>query len=91
MMKSAQKRHSRDPACVLNSATQRRIFAQGKVRPHAVVIAGVGRQDPTQVPLPEHQDMVQALPPDRADQPLDMAVLPRRAPRNGPITDTHHA
>jgi len=30
----------------------------------------------TQVPLPEHHDVVEALPSDRADQTFRIAVLP---------------
>ena len=91
MMKSAQERHSRDPTRILNTATQRRIFAQGKLRPHAVVTAGVGRQDPARVPLPQHQSVVRALPSNRSGQSLNMAVLPRRAQRSRPITNAYHA
>src|SRR3954471_11812602 len=34
-----------------------------------------------QMSLPEDEDVIKALPSDRADQPFDMAVLPRRSRR----------
>ena len=37
----------------------------------------------------EHQDVVKAFAPDRADEPLDVSVLPGRACRNWMIADTH--
>ena len=41
------------------------------------------------MPLADRNDMVGALATDRPDQPLDEAVLPRRARRNGFVTDAH--
>src|SRR5689334_11739715 len=44
-------------------------------------------------PLPEaplpHHDMVEAFASDRADQPFNMTVLPRRAWRDGPLANAH--
>jgi len=42
-----------------------------------VIIGGISRQGPAQMRFAEHHDMVKALTPDRADEPLYMAVLPR--------------
>ena len=33
-------------------------------------------QDPAQVRLPEYDHVVQALPADRANEPLNVSVLP---------------
>lgn len=41
-----------------------------------IVVLHVTRQHMTQVPLSEKDDMVKALPPDRADQTLRIAILP---------------
>src|SRR5271169_2495999 len=42
-----------------------------------------------EVPFPQHHDMVEALSSDRADQPFNMTVLPRRAWRDRPIANAH--
>ena len=39
------------------------------MRSKFVVIAGVGRKDAAQVGLAEDNDMIEAFPADRADQP----------------------
>ena len=41
--------------------------------------------------LAEHHDMIQALAPDRTDQPFSMSILPRRSRRRWPVTDAHKA
>ena len=56
---------------------ERRIFVERKVRAYLIVVAGVIRQQMAEVPFPQHHDMVEALAPDRADQPFNMTVLPR--------------
>jgi hypothetical protein len=42
-----------------------------------VVVAGVGFEDATQIRFVEHQDVVEAFAPDRANEPLDVSVLAR--------------
>src|ERR1700686_4800781 len=56
----------------------RRILVQGSMRSDAIVIVGVGFQDPTQMHLAQDNDVVHALTPDRSDQPFGKAILPRR-------------
>jgi hypothetical protein len=41
------------------------------------------------VPLAKHNDMVKAFPPNRANQPFRMPILPWRAWRNRPITNAN--
>src|ERR1700723_3129927 len=48
------------------------------MRCDAIIIVGVGFQDPTQMDLAQDNDVVGTLTPDRADQPFDKAVLPWR-------------
>src|ERR1700693_419743 len=62
----------------LNRARNRRILVQGSMRSDAIVIVGVGFQDPTQMHLAQDNDVVQTLTPDRSDQPFGKAVLPGR-------------
>ena len=40
-----------------------------------VVIAGVGRKDPAKIGLAEDDDVIEALPADRADQSLRMDIV----------------
>jgi hypothetical protein len=40
-----------------------------------VIVGGVGLEDPAQVALAQDHDVIQALPTDRADQPLRMPIL----------------
>ena len=56
---------------------ERGILVKRKVCAHPVVVGGVIRQQMTEVPFSEHHDMVEALASDRANQPLNMTVLPR--------------
>jgi hypothetical protein len=42
----------------------------------AIVVIDVAGQDMTQVPFSKDNDVVKALPADRADQALRVAVLP---------------
>jgi hypothetical protein len=44
----------------------------------AIVIVGVGFQDPTQMHLAQDNDVVHTLTPDRSDQPLGKTILPGR-------------
>ena len=41
------------------------------------------------MPLAEHNDMVKAFPPDRADQTFSIAILPWRARRRRMIANAH--
>ena len=65
----------------------RGVFVQRQVSPELVVIRDVGCDDAAEVSLAEHDEMVETLPPDRADQPFDVSILPRRSRSRRPITD----
>jgi hypothetical protein len=75
-MKSAEDRSYSDLAEPLDWTSQRRIFGQSKMGPDIVVVGGVALEDPAQVVLAQDHDVIQALPADRADHPLRMAILP---------------
>jgi hypothetical protein len=57
----------------------RTVLGEREMRPRAHVVSHVGRKKPTQACLLRHDHMVEALAPDRADDALDVGVLPRRA------------
>jgi hypothetical protein len=47
------------------------------MRPDLIVIGSVILQNATQVRFVEHHQVVETFAPDRADEALDVAVLPR--------------
>ena len=74
MVKPAQDGLSSELAEPLHLSTARRIFPQGQMRSEFVVVAGVAGKDPAQMGLAEDDDLIEALPADRADQSLRMPV-----------------
>ena len=77
MMKSAENRPRAELAEPLDRPMARRILVQEQVRSEFVVVAGMGRENPAQMAFAEDDDVIEAFPADRADQPLRMTVLPR--------------
>src|ERR1700730_3098241 len=59
------------------------------MRSDAVVVMGVRFRNATQMRLAQDNHMIDALAPDRSDQPFSKAILPRRGWCNGPIQDAH--
>ena len=53
------------------------VFVQRQVSPDRVVLRDISFEDAAEVSLAEHDDVVETLAPDRAEQPLDVSVLPR--------------
>jgi hypothetical protein len=48
------------------------------MRSNAVVVTSIVSQHSEQMRLAQHDEMVHTLAPDRSDQPLGKAILPRR-------------
>src|SRR5271167_4085075 len=61
------------------------------MRSNAIIIAGVGFQDPAQMHLAQDNDVGYTLTPDRSDQPFGKAILPRRGRCGGLVPDAHRA
>src|SRR6202051_3315491 len=59
------------------------------MRPDLIVIGSVIPQNARQLRFVEHHQLIEAFAPDRADEALDVAVLPRRARRDRMIADPH--
>jgi hypothetical protein len=59
------------------------------VNPGPIVVRSELDKDPTQVCLAKHHQVVDALPPDRADQSFRKTVLPRRTGRDRLVANTH--
>src|ERR1700682_6554218 len=61
------------------------------MRSDAIIIVGVGFQDPTHMHLAQDNDVVHALTPDRPDQPFGKAILPGRGWCGRLVPDAHGA
>src|SRR5437899_11517173 len=59
------------------------------MRPSLIVVGRVRAKQMAEMPLPEHDNMVQAIASDRTDRPFTMSVLPRRSRRGWPIPNAH--
>src|SRR3954465_12500511 len=59
--------------------------------PGAVVILLVRAKHVPQMPLTEHDHMIEALASDRADQSFSVTVLPRRSRRCRSVANAHRA
>jgi hypothetical protein len=76
ILKAAENRSHGDLAEPLNGTTERCIFGERQMRSEFVVIDRVGTKDSTQVDVAEDDDVIEAFPADRANQPLRVPVLP---------------
>ena len=54
----------------------RTILGEREMRPRPMIILNVRRQDAAQMTLIENYDVIETLAPDRANDPLDISVLP---------------
>src|ERR1700730_9492145 len=59
------------------------------MRPDLIVIGSVILQNATQLRFVEHDQVIEAFAPNRADEALDVAVLPGRARRSRMIVNPH--
>jgi hypothetical protein len=59
--------------------------------PQRIVVGSILRQYPAQVCFTQNDYVVDALAPDRSDQPFGEAVLPRRGWGDRLVTDAHGA
>ena len=75
--------------CGLNWPAVRCILVEREVSARPAIVREVAGQAAAQVLFAKHDDMIETLAPDGADEPLHAGVLPR-AVRSGPdFTDTH--
>src|SRR5437879_6296888 len=56
-----------------------------------IIIRGIPTQDPAQVRLPKYDHVVETFPSDRADQSLDVRILPRRSGSSRLVPKAHSA
>ena len=76
MVEPAENRTRENPAEPLDRSMTWRIFDEGQMRSDVIVIGDVDSKNPTQVGLVKDDDMIEAFPADRADQPFRVPVLP---------------
>src|SRR5437764_10932429 len=67
------------------------VFIQRAMNSAFIIIGGERDEDPTQVCLREHEQVIDALPPDGADQSFRKAILPRRTGRDRLVANAHGA
>jgi hypothetical protein len=75
-MKAAQDRLGGDDAETLDLPMNRGVLVQRSMCPRLIIIGGICAEYPAQVHLTEHDHMVEAFPPDRADESLNVGILP---------------
>jgi hypothetical protein len=61
---------------MLNRAMERRVFVQRSMGPRRIIIGSIRAYDSAQMRFTEYDHVVQALPAGRADEPLNVSVLP---------------
>lgn len=63
----------------LDLARQGGVAVERQMRAAVVVVVEIRDQDALQMVFAQHDDVIEALATDRADEPLDVGILPRRA------------
>ncbi len=58
------------------------VHVEGTVNAPGVIIVHVGSKYTAQMRLIQHDDLIQALTPHAADEPLALGILPRRTGRD---------
>jgi hypothetical protein len=76
VMKSTKEGARTNDTGALYRARDGRILVQRPTRSDSVVVTGVRFQDATQMRLAQDNHVIDALAPDRADQPFRNAILP---------------
>ena len=78
MMQPVDLRYGDDAAAPqwLDGTRVRTILVEREMGSGSVVVVHVRCKDVAQMALVEDDDLIQALPPDRADHALDVSVLP---------------
>ena len=59
------------------------------MRSHVIVVFGIHPEHASQVTFPEDDDVVASFATDRTDEPLRVAVLPRRSWCSWWVSDSH--
>ena len=76
MMESAEDGLCNDVTKPVDRTRKRRVLSQSEMRPDMVVIGSISLENLTQMGLAKDDDVIRAFSTDRANQPLDMPILP---------------
>src|SRR5258708_12535107 len=87
--KGGEDRAGCDDGEALNRPVEWGILVQRAMNPRFIIIRGIPTQDPAQVRLPKYDHVVETFPSDRADQPLDVRILPRRSGSSRLVPNAH--
>jgi hypothetical protein len=68
MMQPAQHWRGDNGSASVDGASQRRVLAQPQMCARLIRVERIRGQDPSQMPLAEDQDMIQAVAPERPNQ-----------------------
>src|SRR5437016_1335820 len=79
MMQSADFRNSYDSSqsLRLNRPRFRRILCQGQMSPGIQIVTEVSLENPSQMRLSEHDDVVEVFPANTSNQTFGKRILPR--------------
>ena len=90
MVQAADLRDRYHRSCLdgLNRAGDGGVLLQRQVSPRMLVVVEVGSEDSAQARLVQHDHVIQTLPTNRADQPLDVGILPRGLRRGEDLLDS---
>ena len=91
VMKTAEMRNRCYGATTgwLDRSRNRRVLLQRQMGAAAVIVFKVSRQDPTQVVLIQHDDVIQTVSADGTQQSLAIGILPRRGGSNRHFLNAH--
>src|ERR1019366_2635369 len=70
---------------------ERRVLVQRSMSPRLIIVGSIRTYDSAQMCFTEYDHVLQALRADRANEPLNVSVLPGGSERNRPISNTHGA
>ena len=70
---------------------ERRVLVQRSMSPRLIIVGSIRPYDSAQMCFTKYDHVVQALPADRANEPLNVSVLPGGSERNRPISNTYGA
>src|ERR1700751_3933478 len=68
---------------------ERGVLVQRSMGPRHIIIGGISAQDPAQVRFPKHDHVVETLAADRADESLNLSILPGRSGSDRMVPNAH--
>src|ERR1700716_1995267 len=68
---------------------ERGVLVERSMGPRRIIIGGISAWDPAQVPSPKHDHVVETFAADRADESLDVSILPGRSGCDRMVPNAH--